>query len=137
VVTDELTARLSVLRWGAVREFRAAVEAKDMDAAVALLAEDVVFHSPVVFRPYHGREAVGTILRAVVEVFEDFEYQREIADGADRALVFRARIGDRQLEGLDLLRLGADGSIAEFTVMIRPLQGVLALAEAMKAKLAG
>ena len=120
-----------------MQTFRAAVEAKDMDTAVALLAEDVVFHSPVVFRPYHGREAVGTILRAVVEVFEDFTYVREIADGTDQALVFRARIGDRQLEGLDLLRLGPDGSIAELTVMIRPLQGVLALAEAMKARLAG
>jgi SnoaL-like protein len=106
-----------------------------MDAAVALLADDVVFHSPVVFRPYQGREAVGTILRAVVEVFEDFEYVREIADGPDQALVFRARIGDRQLEGLDLLRLDRSGAITELTVMVRPLQGVLALAEAMKAKL--
>ena len=60
---------------------------------------------------------------------------REIADGPDRALVFRARIGDRQLEGLDLLRLDDNGAIAELTVMVRPVQGVLALAEAMKAKL--
>ena len=118
-----------------MQNFRSAVEAKDMDAAVALLADDVVFHSPVVFKPYQGRAAVGTVLRAVVEVFEDFEYVRELTDGADQALVFRARVGDRQLEGLDLLRLDASGAIAELTVMIRPLQGVLALAEAMKAKL--
>lgn len=118
-----------------MQNFRAAVEAKDMDAVVALLADDVVFHSPVVFKPYQGRAAVGAILRAVVEVFEDFAYVREIADGPDQALVFRARVGDRQLEGLDLLRLDEDGAVAELTVMIRPLQGVLALAEAMKAKL--
>lgn len=118
-----------------MQNFRVAVEAKDMDAAVALLADDVVFHSPVVFRPYQGRAAVGAVLRAVVEVFEDFEYVREITDGPDQALVFRARVGDRQLEGLDLLRLDESGAIAELTVMIRPLQGVLALADAMKAKL--
>ena len=118
-----------------MQNFRAAVEAEDMDAAVALLADDVVFHSPVVFKPYRGRAAVGVILRAVVEVFEDFTYVREITDGPDQALVFTARVGDRQLEGLDLLRLDDSGAIAELTVMIRPLQGVLALAEAMKAKL--
>jgi limonene-1,2-epoxide hydrolase len=122
-----------------VRAFRAAVEAQDLDAAVALLADDVVFHSPVVFKPYRGRDAVAVILRAVVEVFEDFEYVREVGapDAGDQALVFRARIGDRQLEGIDLLRLDATGAIAEFTVLIRPLQGVLALAEAMKARLGG
>ncbi|MGX6606863.1 nuclear transport factor 2 family protein [Micromonosporaceae bacterium Da 78-11] len=117
--------------------FRAAIEARDIDAAIALLADDVVFHSPVVFTPYRGRAVVGVILRAVIEVFEDFRYVREIGapDGADHALVFQARVGDRQLEGIDLLHVGADGSIDELTVMIRPMQGVLALAEVMKARL--
>jgi ketosteroid isomerase-like protein len=52
--------------------FRAAVERADMDAAVALLAEDVVFRSPVVSKPYEGRETVATILRTVFHVLEDF-----------------------------------------------------------------
>ena len=119
--------------------FRAAVEARDLDAAVALLADGVIFHSPVAFTPYRGREAVAVVLRAVLEVFEDFRYVREIgaADGADHALVFRARIGERELEGCDFLHSNDDGGqIDEFTVMVRPLNGVLALAEAMKAKLA-
>ncbi len=118
--------------------FRAAVEAGDIEAAIALLAEDVVFRSPVVFRPYEGRDVVGMILRAVVEVFEDFRYVREIGapDAADHALVFRARIGDKQLEGSDFLHQAPDGTIDELTVMVRPLNAVLALAEAMKAKLA-
>lgn len=118
--------------------FRTAVEARDLDAAVALLAEDVVFRSPVVFRPYEGREVVGMILRAVFEVFEDFRYVREIGapDAAEHALVFQARIGDRHLEGSDFLHNAPDGTIDELTVMIRPLNAVLALAEAMKAKLA-
>ena len=121
-----------------MQSFRAAVEAGDIDAAVSLLSDQVVFRSPVVFAPYHGRDAVGVILRAVVEVFEDFRYVREIGtpDGVDHVLVFRARVGDRELEGSDFLHLDADGLIDEFTVMVRPLNAALALAEAMKARLA-
>src|SRR5436305_2074066 len=117
--------------------FRAALEARDLDAAVALLADDVVFRSPIVFKPYHGRGAVREILRAVIRVFEDFKYVREIgaADARDHALVFQARVGEKQLEGCDFLHLDESGSIAEFVVMVRPLSGALALAEAMKAQL--
>ncbi len=120
-----------------VHPFRAAVEARDIEAAIALLADDVVFRSPVVFKPYRGREAVGMILRAVIEVFEDFRYDREIGapGAADHALVFTARVGDKQLEGCDFLHQTPDGVIDELTVMIRPMNGVLALAEAMRAKL--
>lgn len=120
-----------------MQPFRAAVEARDMDAAVALLSDQVVFHSPIVFTPYRGREAVGLILRAVVEVFQDFRYVREIGapDSTDHALVFRARVGEFELEGCDFLHLGQDGSIEELTVMVRPIKAALALAEAMKAKL--
>jgi hypothetical protein len=119
--------------------FRAALEAGDIDAALALLAEDVVFRSPVVFAPYRGRDAVAPILHAVVRVFKDFRYVREIGspDGADHVLVFRARVGDRELEGSDFLHTGDRGLIDEFTVMVRPLSGALALAEAMKAQLSG
>lgn len=118
--------------------FRAAVEARDIDAAVDLLAEDVVFRSPVVFKPYQGREVVRVLLTAVAEVFEDFRYVREIGapDAADHALVFAARVGDRELEGCDFLRTAADGTVEELTVMVRPLTAALALGEAMGAKLA-
>jgi hypothetical protein len=121
-----------------VHPFRAAVEARDMDAAVALLAEDVVFRSPVVFKPYHGRDAVKTILFAVAEVFKDFRYVREIGapDASDHALVFGARVGDREIEGCDFIHVGDDGSIEELTVMVRPLSATVALAEAMNAMLA-
>jgi limonene-1,2-epoxide hydrolase len=119
-----------------VHPFRAAIEARDLDAAVALLREDVVFRSPVVFTPYEGREAMRQILAAVMEVFEDFRYVREIgADGArDHALVFEARVGEKQLEGCDFVQLDEDGAIKEFTVMVRPLSATLVLAEAMKAR---
>jgi hypothetical protein len=118
--------------------FRAAVEARDWEAGIALLADDVVFRSPIVFKPYEGKEAVGMILRAVSQVFEDFRYTREIgAEGAsDHALVFEARVGDRELEGCDFLHMDDRGAIASFTVMVRPLTGAHALAEAMQDKLA-
>ena len=117
--------------------FRAAVEARDIDAALALLAEDVVFRSPVVFAPYQGREAVAPILRAFSRVAEDFRYVREIGSpGApDHVLLFQARVGSRELEGSDFLHSGTDGLIDELVVMIRPLSAALALAEAMKAQL--
>ena len=118
--------------------FRAAIEAQDLDAALELLADDVAFRSPVVYKPYEGREAMTVILRAVFQVFEDFRYVREIgAEGAaDHALVFRASVGGRELEGCDFIHVREDGLIDEFTVMVRPLSGTLALAEAMKAMLA-
>jgi hypothetical protein len=116
--------------------FRAAIEARDLDALEAVLAPDVVFRSPVVHRPYEGREATLVLLRAVSEVFEDFEYTDEL-EGPDgsHGLVFRARVGDRELQGWDYLRTGDDGLVTELTVMVRPMTGAVALGEAMRAKL--
>jgi hypothetical protein len=117
--------------------FRSALEARDIEGALALLAEDVVFRSPVVFKPYEGRAAVAPVLLAVSRVFEDFRYEREIGapDARDHALVFNARIGDRELDGCDFLHTDERGLIDDFCVMVRPLSGVLALAEAMRAEL--
>ncbi|MFI1417487.1 nuclear transport factor 2 family protein [Streptomyces sp. NPDC020731] len=119
-----------------MRAFREALEAHDLDAAVALLAEDVVFTSPVVFKPYTGKAITGAILRAVAEVFEDFRYVREINDagGRDHALLFTARVGDRRIEGCDFIHVDDDGRIGELTVMVRPLSGAQALAAAMGAR---
>ncbi|MBO0826791.1 MAG: nuclear transport factor 2 family protein [Streptosporangiales bacterium] len=117
--------------------FRTAVESGDVDAAVRLFAEDVEFRSPAVYQPHRGREAAARLVHGVARVFEDFRYVSEIGepDGRDHALVFRARVGDREIEGCDLLHENEDGAIAEFTVMVRPLSGLLALAEAMRAQL--
>ena len=118
--------------------FGAAVEAGDMDAAVALLAEEVEFHSPVVHSPYRGRDAVTPILHAVAQVFEDFRYVAEVGGGGvDEVLVFRAHVGDKQLEGIDLLHHDASGAIDRLTVMIRPLSALQAVAAAMRERLTG
>jgi SnoaL-like protein len=112
--------------------FRAAVEAGDHAAMVEQLADDVVFRTPVSFRPFEGREAVGHVLGAVLRVFSDFRYTGElIGEGGSHALLFEAMVGDREVQGMDLLRLDGDGLIAEFTVMVRPLSATLALRDAM------
>ena len=114
--------------------FRSALERGEPDAVLELVSPDVVFNSPVVFRPYHGREALGVILRAAARVLDDFQFEREIGAGgaSDHALVFRATVGDRELHGCDFLHVGDDGLIDELTVMVRPLSAALAFAEAMK-----
>ncbi|MEU8754484.1 nuclear transport factor 2 family protein [Streptomyces chartreusis] len=119
-----------------MRAFREAVEAGDAEAMETLLAEDVVFTSPVVFKPYAGKAITAAILRGVVRVFEDFRYVREINDpnGRDHALVFTARVGDREITGCDFLRVNEEGLIDDFMVMVRPLSGAQALAEAMGAQ---
>ncbi|OKK23329.1 hypothetical protein AMK09_08640 [Streptomyces sp. CB02488] len=116
--------------------FREAVEAHDLDAIEAMLAEDVVFTSPVAFKPYAGRPLTVAILRAVTEVFSDFRYVREMAsaDGRDHALAFVAKVGDREIGGCDFLHLNEAGEIDDMTVMVRPLSGAQALAAAMGAR---
>jgi hypothetical protein len=111
--------------------FRAAVEAGDLDAMIGNLAPDVSFHSPVTFKPFEGRDAVAVVLGAVVQVFDDFRYTDELAGEGTLALVFEARVGDRQVQGMDLLRFDAEGLIEDFTVMVRPLSAALALRDAM------
>lgn len=114
--------------------FRKAVEARDPDAMAATLADDVVFRSPVAFRPYPGKAITAAILRGVLRVFEDFRYVREMSDDNGHALVFEARIGDVRVEGCDFLHLDEAGLIDELTVMVRPLSAAQALSAAMAAQ---
>jgi hypothetical protein len=120
----------------AIHPFGAAVEAGDHAAALATIADDVVFRSPAVHRPYHGKETVDGILRLVATVFENFRYTNEWRDGQTTILFFEAEVGDRELQGIDILEEDDDGKVARFTVMIRPLSGLQAVAAAMAARLA-
>jgi SnoaL-like domain len=115
--------------------FRAAVEAKDVSAIGEVFTDDVTFRSPVVFKPYEGREAVAMILGAVAQVFEDFRYTDQVETGDAASLAFSARVGTRELDGIDLIRFDADGRVRELAVYVRPMTGVNALAEAMGRKL--
>lgn len=116
--------------------FRKAVEARDHEAVIAMLADDVVFTSPVAFKPYPGKAITAAILRAVLRVFEDFAYIREIAnpDGRDLAFVFTATVNGKQITGCDFLHLNDEGKIDDLMVMVRPLSGAHALSDAMNAQ---
>lgn len=116
--------------------FREAVERHDIGAAQELLAEGIAFHSPVTFHPFVGRETVTRLLTEVSQVFEDFRYTDELAVDGAHALIFRARVGSRELEGIDLLRFDADGLIDDFTVMLRPLSGLIPFAQTMAERVA-
>ena len=116
--------------------FRKAVEARDHEAVTAMLADNVVFTSPVAFKPYPGKAITAAILRGVLRVFDDFTYVREFAnpDGRDHAFVFTASVNGKKLTGCDFLHFDEDGKIDDFMVMVRPLSGANALAEAMNAQ---
>jgi hypothetical protein len=84
-----------------------------------------------------GRDQVRALLGAVVATFEDFRYIREFRDGPLTALVFEAPVGDRAVQGVDLLEDDDHGQIKTLTVMVRPLSGLTALGDAVRARLAG
>jgi hypothetical protein len=111
----------------------ATVERRDLAAVGELLAAEIVFHSPVTFHPFIGRDTVRRLLSEVIQVFTDFRFTDELdVDGA-HALIFRAGVlgTDREIEGIDLLRFDEDGLIADFTVMLRPLSALVPFAQAM------
>lgn len=116
--------------------FRKAVEAHDVEAVEAMLADDVVFTSPIVFKPYVGKPMTRALLRGVLRVFEDFRYVREIHDenGRDHAFVFEAMAGGKQVTGCDFLHFNEDGLIDDFMVMVRPLSAAMALQQSMGAQ---
>jgi hypothetical protein len=115
--------------------FRLAAEAKDLEAAKATLREDVVLHSPILFRGFEGRDVVTHVLTHVAATLEDFRYVDELADERTVVLRFKARVGDRELEGIDFLELDEQGLVKELTVFMRPMSALTAFNEQMSARL--
>lgn len=108
--------------------FRKAVESHKLDDIVEAFSEDAVLHSPVSFKPVKGRDAIRTLFGILLEVLQDFRYTDQLdSDDGTRGLIFRARIGDRDIEGLDLLRFDDSGRICDITVMARPRSAIEAL----------
>jgi len=118
--------------------FRRIVQAREFDKVGELLAQNVVLHSPIAFKPYRGRQTVATIINTVATILEDFAFQREIGAETDEnyALVFDARVGDLSIQGCDFLHTDADGLIDQLTVMMRPVRAVQAFEERMRAQFA-
>ena len=112
------------------------IESGDSRVLPEMLAEDVEFRSPFAFTPYRGRPAVAGLLQTVILVFRDFRYHRQFVAGDSAALEFSAFVGELSLKGIDLIRLGEDGRIVDFEVMIRPANALQALGEEMGRRLA-
>ena len=115
--------------------FRRAAEAKDLDLLLDTLREDVELHSPILFRGFEGREAVGHVLTHVAATLEDLTYVDELREGRAVALRFKAHVGDRELEGIDFLELDEDGRVAVLTVFMRPMSALNAFNERMMERL--
>jgi hypothetical protein len=115
--------------------FRVAAEAKDVELMTAALREDVVLHSPILFRGFEGRDVVGQVLTHVADTLEGLTYTDELAEGDTVCLRFKAKVGERELEGIDFLELDEAGRVRELTVFMRPLSAITAFNEQMKARL--
>ena len=102
-----------------------------------LLAEDAVFHSPVVHTPQEGADKVFTYLHAASHVLggDDFRYLREIVDGDQAVLEFQSSLDGIQINGVDIIRWNDEGKIQDFKVMVRPLKAINKVWEKMAAML--
>ncbi|HUB99338.1 MAG TPA: nuclear transport factor 2 family protein [Solirubrobacterales bacterium] len=116
--------------------FRRAAETKDLELMRETLREDVVLHSPILFRGFEGRDVVLVVLGHVIEVLEEFRYVDEAVEDNAVFLRFKAMVGDRELEGVDFLELDEDGRVAELTVFMRPLSALTRFNERMGERLA-
>ena len=114
------------------------IQTGDMSSLNELLADDVVFRSPVAYKPYEGKHVVFFILTNVIQVFQDFTYHREFytEDGENVVLEFSANVSGKLLKGIDMIRFNEQGKIIDFEVMTRPMSGLAALAEQMGARFA-
>lgn len=117
----------------ALEKWHQMIKTGDLSNLNELLADDVVFRSPVAFKPYEGKHVVFFILTNVIQVFENFTYHREFytEDGENVVLEFSANVSGKSLKGIDMVRFNAQGKIIDFEVMIRPMSGLAALAEKM------
>ena len=115
------------------------VAAGDLSALASIVHPDAVFRSPMAHTPYGPAAALLMALQTVVQVFKDFTYHRQLAsaDGLNVVLEFSARVQDKQLKGIDLIRFDEQGRIVEFEVMVRPFSGLQALGAEMGARLGG
>jgi ketosteroid isomerase-like protein len=105
--------------------FRAAIERGDVDEAADLFSEDATFRSPVLFKPYEGRDQIAKILHAAERVFAiggEFRYVHQLEDPVDRVAIleFATVVDGRNVEGIDKLTFDDAGMITELKVMIRP-----------------
>lgn len=102
------------------------IKEQNNDGLQDLLADDVVFHSPVVHTPQEGKHITTMYLTAASHVLgnDSFEYVREVQQGNEAILEFTTEIDGIQLNGVDMIRFNDDGQIVDFKVMVRPLKAI-------------
>ncbi|HLZ59533.1 MAG TPA: nuclear transport factor 2 family protein [Ktedonosporobacter sp.] len=112
------------------------VREQDMQALSEALADDVLFRSPVLWKPKEGKATVQLYLSCAARVLEDFTYHRQFVGEHAVALEFSAHVGSMSLKGVDIIQFNAAGQISDFEVMVRPATGLQALGAAMAQELA-
>ncbi len=116
-----------------LKAWHALVHSRDPQALHELLADDVVFHSPVVHTPQVGKAITAKYLIGAMHVLNNthFRYVREIVGPRDALLEFTTELDGVHVNGVDLIRWGDDGRITDFKVLVRPLKAVTALHQQM------
>jgi hypothetical protein len=135
---DQATSHLHPAAAASLAIWHDMIAKRDLSALASIVHPEAVFRSPMAIHPYQPAAALILVLSTVIQVFEDFTYHRQLAsdDGLNVVLEFSARVGDKQLKGIDLVRFDEAGKIVEFEVMVRPLSGLQALGAEMGARLA-
>jgi hypothetical protein len=121
----------------AIQAWHRLVREQDPSGLDALLADDVVFVSPVVHKPQLGKAITKAYLGAAFKVFFNptFKYVREIVGPSDAMLEFETTIDGVLVNGVDIIKWNHEGQIVEFKVMVRPLKGISVIHEHMAAML--
>ena len=122
---------------GPITKWHEVVSSKNYQLLEEILDDTVIFYSPVVFTPQKGKEITKIYLSAAAEVFEgnSFSYVRELIKENEASLEFELELDGIKVNGVDLITWNRDKKITEFKVFIRPLQGVNALHQKMRAML--
>lgn len=109
-----------------IKAWHQLVDTKDAAALESILADNVVFHSPVVHTPQVGKPITALYLTAALHVLNNdtFQYLREVISGNHAVLEFQTVIDGISINGVDMITWGEDGRITDFKVMIRPLKAI-------------
>lgn len=119
-----------------IANWRDAVEGKNVEKIFPLLSNEMTFYSPVLFKPSTDRAYIDAVLRFVDETLSDFEYIDIYGQAQGAAMMFRAKVGDLTVEGVDFFKLDDEGKVTELKVMLRPLNATMILGQAMKDRFA-
>lgn len=120
-----------------LKKWHQAVHDQDLDLLASIIAENATLLSPAFWKPREGKEKVVAVLKAVTETFENLTYTKEWVSGNEIILEFTTQVDGKSLKGIDRITLNEAGALSEIEVLIRPMNGLMALAQALGTKLEG